>query len=230
MNMHRNVFFREKAPLFAFSAFDSTYPEDLWTYLEIQRNSGVPNFAIPHNSNVSDGWLFSRQKFLGLPMDTRYSRRQQENEPLFEIAQIKGSSDTHPVLSPNDEFADFELWPNLINLPVVSAVKHGFFRQGLATGFLIERSTGFNPYKMGVVGGADAHSGYQPNEEFNYPGGHGTIDDTPQKRLNPAINATALPAPVPSSAATTAIWAPENTREALFDSMRRKETYGTSAR
>jgi len=116
-NMHRNVFFRnDTGPKAPFSAFDSYYPEDLWTYQEIQRGLGIENLAIPHNGNVSDGWMFSPNKFLGGPMDARYARRQQLNEPLFEMIQTKGSSDTHPLMSPNDEFANFELFPNLINV------------------------------------------------------------------------------------------------------------------
>jgi hypothetical protein len=97
-NMHRNVFFREKPPIVPFSSFDSQNPEDLWTYLEIQRNSGIPAFAIPHNSNVSDGWMFSPNKFHGGPIDARYAKRRLANEPAFEIAQTKGQSDAHPVL------------------------------------------------------------------------------------------------------------------------------------
>ena len=118
-------------------------------------------FAIPHNSNVSNGWMFSENEFQGGPMSKRYAQRQAANEPLFEIIQIKGSSDTHPVLSRNDEFADFELWENLINLPIPSdKSRGGFVRQGLATGMYLEKELGANPYKMGFVAGADFHSGY----------------------------------------------------------------------
>ncbi len=131
-NMHRNVFFRETPPVVPFSAFDSQDPEDLWTYLEVQRNSGIPTFAIPHNSNVSDGWMFSPNKFHGGPIDERYARRRQINEPLFEIAQTKGQSDAHPALSPNDEFAEFEMFTNMINVGLPSAIKYGFYRQALA--------------------------------------------------------------------------------------------------
>jgi len=228
-NMHRNVFFRDKAPPVPFSAFDSYHPEDLWTYMEVMRNLGIESLAIPHNSNVSDGWMFGPNKLLAGPIDERYARRQQRNEPLFEMAQVKGQSEAHPLLSPNDEFAGFEQFPNLINTPVVSQVKHGFYREALAYGFLLEQELGVNPYKMGAVAGADVHSGYQANEEFNYYGAHGRTDDTPQKRLNQAPNAaTQLPGPIVSSAGTTAIWADRNTREALFDGLQRKETYGTS--
>ena len=113
--MHRNVFFKDKVAAVPFSSFDSIYPEDLWTYLEIQRNQGIEVFAIPHNSNVSNGWMFSERKFLEGPIDARYARRQAANEPLFEMAQTKGTSETHPVVSPNDEFADFEPFDNLIS-------------------------------------------------------------------------------------------------------------------
>jgi len=228
-NMHRNVFFKDKAPAFPYSAFDSVHPEDLWTYLEIQRQQGIDVFAIPHNSNVSNGWMFSENRFLGGPMDARYAKRQAANEPLFEIIQIKGSSDAHPALSRNDEFADFELWENLINLPIASdKSRGGFYRQGLATGLYLEKLLGSNPYKMGVVAGADFHSGYQGNEEFNFLGGHGAIDDTPQKRLNPKPGLTGDVNAVAGTAGTTAVWAEENTREGIWNAMMSKETYGTS--
>jgi hypothetical protein len=161
-------------------------------------------------------------------MDARYARRQQENEPLFEMLQIKGSSDTHPVMSPNDEFANFEIYPNMINIGMPSQIKHGFYRQALGDGFRIENALGFNPFKMGIVAGADFHSGYQGNEEFNFEGGHGTVDDTPEKRLSPKMQASGVKGPVVSSAGTTAVWATENTREGIFDAMKSKETYGTS--
>ena len=228
-NMHRNVFFKDKAATFPFSAFDSIHPEDLWTYLETQRQQGIDVFAIPHNANVSNGWMFSENRFLGGPMDARYAQRQAANEPLYEILQIKGSSDAHPALSRNDEFADFELWENLINLPIASdKSRGGFYRQGLATGMYLETQLGHNPYKMGVVAGADAHSGYQPNEEFNFLGGHGFIDDTPEKRLNPKPGLTGDVNAVAGTAGTTAVWAEENTREGIWNAMQSKETYGTS--
>jgi Protein of unknown function (DUF3604) len=234
-NMHRNVFFREKPPVVPFSSFDSQLPDDLWTYLEILRDQGIEGFAIPHNSNVSDGWMFSYTMptyiwsgFRGVPIDARYARRQQLNEPLFEILQLKGQSETHPWLSPNDEFANFEIFPNMINVGLPSQIKYGFYRQALADGFSIEKGVGYNPYKMGVVAGADVHSGYQGNEEFNFHGGHGDVDDTPQKRLNPNVTPSGVRGPIPSSAGTTAVWATENTRAGIFDAMRSKETYGTS--
>jgi len=241
-NMHRNVFFKDKAPAVPFSAFDSVQPEDLWSYLEIQRNQeGIDVFAIPHNSNVSDGWMFSERKFIGTPndqkyasrnigatMDARYARRQMENEPLFEIHQTKGSSEAHPYLSPNDEFAAFEPFYSLISLGTPSAIKGSYYRQGLVEGMKLESELGYNPYKMGVTAGADVHSGYQGNEEWDWNGAHGNLDDTPQKRLNPVPNATGENGYSVSSAGTTAVWATENTREGIWNGMMSKETYGTS--
>ena len=235
-NMHRNVFFREKAAAVPFSSFDSQFPNDLWTYLEANRNAGIETFAIPHNGNVSDGWMFSpnmptevdENGFSGIAMDTRYAKRQQENEPLFEIGQIKGSSDAHPMLSPNDEFANFEIFDGMVNIPLPSQAKYGFYRQALGDGFRIQKTTGYNPYKMGLVGGADFHTGYQGNEEFNYQGGHSILDDTPEKRLNPNVTTSGVRGPITSSAYTTAVWAESNTREGIFDAMQSKETYGTS--
>ncbi len=234
-NMHRNVFFRTTPPVVPFSSFNSIEPEDLWTYLEIQRNQGIECFAIPHNSNVSNGWMFSEYKFQGPDgtdggkIDARYARRQMENEPLFEMFQTKGNSETHPILSPNDEFADYELFGNLINLGTPAKItSSAFYRTGLTIGMKIEDEVGYNPYKMGVTAGADIHSGYQGNEEFGWVGAHGTQDDTPEKRLDPKPNASGENGYTVSSAGVTAVWAEENTREAIFDAMMRKETYGTS--
>jgi len=228
-NMHRNVFFKNKAADFTYSAFDSLLPEDLWTHLEGLRQEGIDVFAIPHNSNVSNGWMFSENEFQGGPMTSRYAKRQAANEPLFEIVQTKGQSDAHPALSPNDEFVEFELFNNLINLPIQADKSRGaFFRQGLATGMYLEKNLGSNPYKMGVVAGADFHSGYQGNEEFAYLGGHGFIDDTPKKRLDPTPGLSGDITALLSSAGTTAVWAEENTREGIWNAMKAKETYGTS--
>ena len=228
-NMHRNVFFRDdKGPAVPFSSFDSYYPEDLWTYQEVQRSMGVANFAIPHNGNVSDGWMYSPNKFLAGPMDARYAKRQQLNEPLTEIIQTKGSSDTHPLLSPNDEFADFELFQNMINVGQPSQIKYGYIRQGLVEGMILENKLGTNPFKMGIVSGADSHSAYSNNEEFGFNGSHGATDDTPQKRLHPGMSPSGEPASVVGSAGTTAVWAEENTRASIFDAMQSKETYGIS--
>jgi len=227
-NMHRNVFFRDEGPEAPFTAFDSYYPEDLWTFQEINRNLGHDNIAIPHNGNVSDGWMYSYYKFLEGPIDARYARRQQLNEPLTEVIQTKGQSETHPHLSPNDEFASFELFQNLINVAMPGAVKHSYIRQGLVLGMMIEEKVGYNPYKFGFAGGSDSHSSYSPNEEFNFNGSHATLDDTPKKRLDPRTNASGdLPGAV-GSGGITAVWAEENTRESIFDAMKSKETYGTS--
>jgi hypothetical protein len=228
-NMHRNVFFKDKAAAVTFSSFDSIYPEDLWTYLEVQRNSGIDTFAIPHNSNVSNGWMFSEDKLSGGPIDARYAKRQAANEPVFEMAQTKGQSEAHPLLSPNDEFAGFEQFKNLIAMPILAKIDSGaFYRQGLAVGLKLEKKLGYNPYKYGAVAGADVHSGYQGNEEFGWKGAHGTQDDTPQKRLDPKPNATGVSGAAVSSAGTTAVWANENTREGIFEGIKSKETYGTS--
>ena len=228
-NMHRNVFWRnDTGPIAPFSAFDSIYPEDLWTYQEVQRNMGNENLAIPHNGNVSDGWMFSSNKFLGGPMDARYAKRQQLNEPLFEMIQTKGSSDTHPLLSPNDEFANFELFQNMINVGMPSQIKYGYYRQGMVDGMILENTLGTNPFKYGIVSGADVHSAYSGNEEWNWYGAHGATDDTPQKRLHPGMSPSGEPGSVVGSAGATAVWAEENTRASIFDAMKRKETYGTS--
>ena len=132
--------------------------------------------------------MYAPRKFLGGEIDARYAKRQARNEPLTEIIQTKGSSDTHPAFSPNDEFANFEMFPNMINIGQTSQIKYGYVRQGLVEGMIIEEKLGSNPYKMGIVSGSDSHSSYSNNEEFNFHGSHAKADDTPQKRLSPIPN------------------------------------------
>jgi hypothetical protein len=228
-NMHRNVFFRDDTgPEAPFSAFNSIYPEDLWTYLETQRESGHDCFAIPHNGNVSNGLMYAPETMRGDVLDERYARRRQLNEPLTELIQAKGASETHPLLSPNDEFANFEIFPNLINTSTPGKVKYSFVRQALTDGLIHEQKLGVNPFKFGFVSGADVHSGYSGNEEFNWVGAHGALDDTPEKRLSPTPNASGETGYGVGSAGATGVWAEENTRTSIFDAMKRKETYGTS--
>ncbi|MFA9472155.1 MAG: DUF3604 domain-containing protein [Deltaproteobacteria bacterium] len=229
-NMHRNVFFRgDTGPEAPYSAFDSTNPEDLWTYMEIQREVGLDVLAIPHNGNVSNGLMYAPTTYpRGDAINARYAERRALNEPLTEMIQTKGASETHPSLSPNDEFADFEMFPNLIGSSRVSKVKHGYIRQALTAGLIHEEKLGTNPFKYGIVAGADVHSGYSGNEEFNWHGAHGVADDTPKARLDPKPNASGAPATTVGSAGATAVWAEENTRASIFDAMKRKETYGTS--
>jgi hypothetical protein len=230
-NLHRNVFFRgEKGPQAPFSAFDSDRPEDLWTYLETQRDAGFETFAIPHNGNLSNGLMFAPRNSDGTPIDARYATRRAANEVATEIIQTKGSSDTNPALSPNDEFADFEQYKHLIgsNPPVVSRVSYSFVREALINGVGYQEYLGVNPFKYGIVSGADAHTGFSDNEEFNYTGVHGVLDKTAKIRLSGSGTTAGESALVFGTPGATAVWAPENTREEIFDGIRRRETYGTS--
>jgi len=231
-NLHRNVFFRDdKGPVAPFSAFDSDRPEDLWTYLETQRDMGHEVFAIPHNGNLSNGLMFAPRDSDGQQIDARYAERRARNEVATEIIQVKGQSDTHPALSPNDEFAGFEeQYKHLIGSipPVLSRVDYGYVRQALINGVGYQEYLGVNPFKLGIVAGADAHTAFSDNEEFNYTGAHGAVDSSAKKRLSGAGQTAGEPAMNFGTPGATGVWAPENTREAIFDGIARKETYGTS--
>jgi len=231
-NLHRNVFFRDdKGPDLPFSAFDSDRPEDLWTYLETQRGAGHDTFAIPHNANLSNGLMFAPRDSEGQPIDARYAKRRAQNEVATEIIQCKGQSDTHPALSPNDEFAGFEeQYKHLIgtNPPVVGRVNYSYVREALINGVGYQEYLGVNPFKLGIVAGADAHTGFSDNEEFNYTGVHGDVDSTVEKRMSGAGQTAGEAAVNFGTPGATAVWAEQNTREAIFDAIKRRETYGTS--
>jgi len=230
-NLHHNVFFRDdKGPVSQFSSFDSVKREDLWTYQEVQRAMGHENFSIPHNSNVSNSLMFAPRTSYGTQITKEWAERSTANTVAVEIAQTKGASETNPSLSPYDEFAGFEdYYHNLLGSQgVVGKMDNSFVRQGLITGVGFQEMVGANPYKFGIVAGADTHNAASDNEEFNYFGVHGNTDKTPQVRLGSTGSVAGEPARRFSSPATTAVWAPENTREAIFDAIKAKETYGTS--
>jgi len=231
-NLHRNVFFRDsKGPAAPFSAFDSDRPEDLWTYLQTQRDAGLDTFSISHNGNLSNGLMYAPRDSAGTPVNARYAKLRAENEVATEIIQTKGQSDTHPALSPNDEFASFEeQYSHLIgtNPPVVGRINYSYVREALINGVGFQESLGVNPFKLGIVAGADAHTGFSDNEEFNYSGVHGNLDKTAKVRLSGAGTTAGESAVNFGTPGATGVWAPENTREAIFDALQRKETFGTS--
>ena len=230
-NLHHNVFFRDdKGPDTQFSSFDSVKREDLWTYQETQRAMGHENFSIPHNSNVSNGLMFPPKTSYGTQITREWAERSAANTVAVEMAQTKGASETIPALSPTDDFADFEgYYHNLLGSGgVVGKVDGSFVRQGLITGIGFQEMIGANPYKLGIVAGSDSHNAASGNEEFNYFGVHGKTDMTPKIRLASTGSVAGEPARFFSTPSTTAVWAPENTREAIFDAIKAKETYGTS--
>ena len=234
-NLHRNVIFLgDHAPM-PFSAADSLRPEDLWTYLEKVRAEGTPVLAIPHNSNASGGFMFDWVTSEGKPIDAAYARRRAANEPLVEIVQTKGTSETVPELSANDEFADFELFDRLlVNTDAYSSPHGSYVREALGRGLVLASRTGVNPYKMGMVGATDIHNGLSTSREDAFAGGSFGIDpaamlpdrDAAQAALN------AKPGVIRSnqfgSGGLTGAWAEQNNRESLFAALQRKETFATS--
>jgi hypothetical protein len=230
-NLHRNVFFRDdEGPGMVFSTLDSDRAEDLWTYLDVQRGVGHEVFAIPHNSNVSNSLMFSTRDSYGTPINESWIKRRAKNEVAVEILQTKGQSDAHPALSPNDEFADFELsFKHMLGTGgVMSKIDKSYLRNALIDGVGWQESLGVNPHKFGIVAGADAHTSFSDNEEFNYTGVHGFNDYTPQIRLSGAGQTAGEAAIMFGTPGATGVWAPENTRPAIFDAIQSKETFGTS--
>lgn len=230
-NLHRNVIFASLgAPAVPFSAFDSQRPEDLWTYLENARRGGYDSVAITHNGNISCGQMFAFTDSDGKPIDRSYAARRGANEVASEIIQGKGASETHPSIAMNDEFAAFEAATVQLNVmkPLTGkalGARTAYVREGLKNGLLLQEQVGINPYKIGIVAGSDSHVGATQPEEDNFSGFHGDADNTPQRRIVEPEN---LYAYMVGSGGLTGIWAAQNTRDALFASIKRQETFGTS--
>ena len=228
-NLHRCVIFADKGPAIPYSAFDSLDPENLWRYLEQQRKQGLEVIAVPHNGNASNGMMFSTRDMSGKPITKDYAERRMMNEPLAEIIQGKGQSDTSPALSPTDEFANFEMWKYLIgtSTPAKSATG-SYIRQAYGVGQQLQETLGVNPFKYGIEAGTDFHSALSSTEASNYPGSHGYQDNDPKRVISATTSVGGEPPTALGSGGLTGVWAEENTREALFAAMKRKETFGTS--
>lgn len=231
-NLHRNVIYRDtNVPKMPFTSLDSGNPEDLWDALDTQREQGKTVFAIPHNGNVSNGLMYERQQFDGSPMTAAYAQQRMRNEPISEILQIKGTSDTHPLLSPEDEFADFELMSAQLSASAdFSEPRGSYARDALRAGIEFAHSEGFNPYRFGVIGSSDSHNASSSVEEDNHHGKLPMMDGTAGLRLGKSIYlpGSAHRARNWGAAGLAAVWARENTRESVYDALVRKETYATS--
>jgi Protein of unknown function (DUF3604) len=233
-NLHRVVVFKDSKniPDLAYSSQNSTRPEDLWKWMEESRANGATLLAIPHNANASDGLMFSLNDSDGNPISKTYSEKRMKNEPIYEISQIKGTSEVHPDLSPNDEFANFELWDYTLAATAERPTnrKGSYLREALLDGIRIESEGNGNPFKYGIIGDSDAHNSAASIEEDNYTGKFGMEND-PSHRVNgvpgfPDANNQQLREF--SSGGLAGVWAEENTREAIYNAMLRKETFGTS--
>jgi len=231
-NMHRNVFFKDcaKVPELPFSSLDSQAPEDLWTWMDGQRSAGNELLAISHNANLSNGIMYPIDvNFKGRPIDKAWAESRDRNERLTEIKQIKGQSETHPSLSPNDEFANYEVLNYLLSDPQgrFATTPGSYVRQALKDGLAMQGARGYNPYKMGIVGGSDSHNTGVPYRQNNFFGGHARLDGDIKERMSGHLFA-GLDVRLENPAGLTGVWAEENTRASLFEAMQRKETFGTS--
>ena len=240
-NLHRNVIFRGDASAanrtVPFSQFDSQNPEDLWRHLEaVQRQTGSEVLAIPHNGNLSNGRMFTVETFAGEPLTRSLAELRSRFEPLIEVTQIKGDGEAHPFLSPEDEFADFEIWDrsnlNGTEVKEQQMLRWEYAREALKTGLMLEKNLGVNPYKFGMIGSTDSHTALSAVEEDNFFGKHSGVEPEPHRWEHVVIQAPDPDLTVlgwqQAAGGYAGVWATENTREAIFDAMQRKEVYATT--
>jgi hypothetical protein len=241
-NLHRNVIFKSaKVPDQPYTALESNDPENLWRTMDGWRGRGIEALAIPHNANGSDGIMFETTKRNGQPMDKAYADLRSRNEPLTEITQTKGTSETHPSLSPNDEWANFEIMDHYIGSNrTVTHFNGSYVRQALKDGILMQETKGFNPFKLGFIGSTDTHNATPgPAEEKYYYGKVGKLDATPEARGSIPPHGDRTWGDVTASTRQTAfqqwgasglagVWAEENSRDSIYAALRRKETFATS--
>ncbi len=237
-NLHRNVFYRggatEANQVLPFTTFSSEDPEDLWKWMDAyEKKTGGKLLAIPHNGNLSNGLMFAHTTLSGKPLTKEYATERQKWEVLYEVTQMKGTSETHPSLSPTDEFANFELWDkgNLVIQPKKPGdMKTEYIREALKDGLKFEQELGVNPFKYGIVGATDAHNGIASAEEDNFWSKFKAEEPSPDRwdKNAMAFNGRVIKGWEIGATGYTAVWATSNTREAIWDAMQRKETYGTT--
>lgn len=239
-NLHRNVLFRDgreralQVRPFTFQA--SPDPEDLWDYMAAyEERTGGQVLAIPHNSNLSGGLMFPLQRADGSALDTEWLEKRQRWEPVVEVTQMKGDSETHPFLSPNDEFADFGRW-DLANITSLIAHQDWMFpreyaRAALKTGLHLEATRRINPYRFGLIGSTDSHTALATADDDNFWGKFSNEHPSPERLHGRFIGSTEQ-RPVYAwemlASGYTAVWAEENTRESIFDALKRREVYATT--
>ena len=183
-NLHRNVIFEgtENLPREPFSRFHSVNPEDLWQWMDDLREKGVESLAIPHNSNGSNGQMFKLVDWAGNNFDDDYAQQRIRNEPIVEITQIKGTSETHPILSSRDEWAGFEIMPYRVATGALSQVEGSYVREALLNGMALEQQNITNPYQFGFIGSSDTHSAASQNDESNFSSKLGLLSSNAEQR------------------------------------------------
>ena len=244
-NMHRVVIYRDGAakaaqtvPYTTYPPLGSPNPRDLWQWLtRFEERTGGDVLAIAHNGNLSNGIMFPLEaQYDGRVFDASYVNERAKWEPLYEVTQIKGDGEAHPFLSPDDEFADYETW-DIGNLDTPTpAVKTDdmlageYAREALKRGLAIEARLGTNPYKFGMIGSTDSHTSLATAQEDNFFGKHSGVEPSPERMKHPVMSNAkgTLMGWAQASSGLAAVWASENTREAIFDAMARKEVYATT--
>mgnify|MGYP001816765192 FL=1 len=245
-NLHRNVVFRDGKDdadrVLPFSNYDSTDPEDLWRWMATYEDrTGGRMLTIPHNGNLSNGLMFDDVRLNGDPLDRAYAERRMRREPIYEITQIKGDGEAHPLLSPDDEFADYGTWDKGSFGPepkTADMLPREYAREALKRGLAYEAKLGVNPFKFGVVGSTDTHTALATTQEDNFFGKATPAEPSASAhRFNETITGYFQEEGGPDitirhvqtlAAGLAAVWAKDNTREAIFDGMERKEVYATT--
>ncbi len=238
-NLHRVVMFRgdrtKADQILPFTFASSTDPEDLWAFMAAyEEKTGDQALAIPHNGNLSNGMMFMEKTISGKKFNREYAEKRARWEPVYEITQIKGDGEAHPLLSPNDEFAGYEIWDkgnlDMSQQKTDDMLQYEYAREALKNGLALEARLGVNPFKFGVVGSTDSHTSLVAVEEENFFGKH-TGKEPSAHRWNKPVLATPAGNVMgweQVSSGLAAAWATENTREAIWDAFARKEVYGTT--